>query len=207
MRRPLPLLTALVVAAALLCVTHLSPATAAPGTWLSRINGFRAQNGLGPLTEDVGLNMVAQSWTQRMASNTTPRSSGAWPPSAAASRSWPWRPRRRATGWCARTARRPRTATPRPPDRSAHRQPEWVSPDRARTVCSGRRERSSGSASWSFGRLAPSLPAITSSRAATRTKLCRRGPAWRRARPARGSARAGPPVQGSSSVSRRFAAS
>ena len=68
MRRSLRLLTALVVAAALLCMA-LPPASAAPGTWLSRINDFRAQNGLGPLTEDVGLNLIAQKWTQRMATN------------------------------------------------------------------------------------------------------------------------------------------
>jgi hypothetical protein len=67
MRRPLALIAALAVAAALLLsVSHAPPAAAAPGTWLSRINGYRASNGLGPVTEDAGLNAVAQAWTTTM---------------------------------------------------------------------------------------------------------------------------------------------
>ncbi|MFP5376563.1 MAG: CAP domain-containing protein, partial [Acidimicrobiia bacterium] len=43
------------------------PAVAAPGTWMARINGYRAQHGLPPLTEDVSLSAVAHTWTQTMA--------------------------------------------------------------------------------------------------------------------------------------------
>ncbi len=72
MRRPLALLASVAVAAVLLLsVQQASPAVAAPGTWLSRINGYRAQNGLGPLVEDVGLNAVAQTWTETMAATNT----------------------------------------------------------------------------------------------------------------------------------------
>ena len=72
MRRSLSLLDALAtVAVLLLSVNRAAPVAAAPGTWLARINGFRAQNGLGPLTEDVTLNTVAQGWSQTMAATST----------------------------------------------------------------------------------------------------------------------------------------
>ncbi len=44
------------------------PATAAPGTWLTRINDVRAANGVVRLAEDYQASQVAQSWTQQMAS-------------------------------------------------------------------------------------------------------------------------------------------
>jgi hypothetical protein len=55
----------------LLSVGQASPAAAAPGSWLSRINTYRAQNGLGALAEDHTLNLVAQTWTQTMATTNT----------------------------------------------------------------------------------------------------------------------------------------
>ena len=55
----------------LVSVASSSPAVAAPGTWLSRINTFRAQNGLGPLAEDPSTSVVAQTWTQTMAATNT----------------------------------------------------------------------------------------------------------------------------------------
>jgi hypothetical protein len=58
-------------AALLLSVGQASPAAAAPGSWLSRINTYRAQNGLGALAEDHTLNLVAQTWTQTMATTNT----------------------------------------------------------------------------------------------------------------------------------------
>ncbi len=68
MRRTLALLAAAGVAALLLvAVGSTSSAVAAPGTWLPRINTYRAQNGLGPLAEDLVTSVVAQTWTQAMA--------------------------------------------------------------------------------------------------------------------------------------------
>jgi len=55
----------------LLGVNGSAPAAAAPGTWITRINDFRGQNGLGPLTEDVGLSAVAQTWTLTMSVTNT----------------------------------------------------------------------------------------------------------------------------------------
>ncbi len=70
MRRTLALLSTVAVAAVLLLGTGgASPAAAAPGTWLSRINDFRGQNGLGPLAEDRVSSDVAQRWTATMAAN------------------------------------------------------------------------------------------------------------------------------------------
>ena len=72
MRRPVALLAAVALAAALLLsVGGSSPAVAAPGGWLSRINGYRAQHGLGPLQEDPATSVVAQTWTERMATTNT----------------------------------------------------------------------------------------------------------------------------------------
>ena len=72
MRRPLALLATLAVAAALLLgVGGSSPAVAAPGGWLTRINDYRAQNGLAPLREDPATSVVAQTWTQTMAATNT----------------------------------------------------------------------------------------------------------------------------------------
>jgi len=68
--RTLLFLTALGLAA-LLPNVGAAPAGAGPGTWLSRINGFRADNGLGPLTEDASTSRVAQTWTQAMATSGT----------------------------------------------------------------------------------------------------------------------------------------
>ncbi|MEO5679357.1 MAG: CAP domain-containing protein, partial [Acidimicrobiales bacterium] len=68
MRRPLALIASLAMAAVLfLSIGSSSPAVAAPGTWLSRINTFRAQNGVGPLAEDPVTSIIAQTWTQTMA--------------------------------------------------------------------------------------------------------------------------------------------
>ena len=71
MRRSLALIAAVALAAVLGLVADPAPAAAAPGGWLARINGYRASNGLAPLTEDVTLNQVAQTWTQTMASTNT----------------------------------------------------------------------------------------------------------------------------------------
>ena len=68
-RRCLALVAAVaMVASLLLAAAGASPAVAAPGTWLSRINAYRASNGLRPLAEDPVTGAVAQGWTQRMAS-------------------------------------------------------------------------------------------------------------------------------------------
>ncbi|HEV8116480.1 MAG TPA: CAP domain-containing protein [Acidimicrobiales bacterium] len=70
MRRTLALLAAAGVTALLLvAVGSTSSAVAAPGTWLSRINTYRAQNGLGPLAEDPVTSVVAQTWTETMAAS------------------------------------------------------------------------------------------------------------------------------------------
>jgi len=72
MRRTLALLAAAGVTALLLvAVGSTSSAVAAPGTWLSRINTYRAQNGLVPLAEDPVTSLVAQTWTQTMAATNT----------------------------------------------------------------------------------------------------------------------------------------
>ncbi|MEJ7765704.1 MAG: CAP domain-containing protein, partial [Acidimicrobiales bacterium] len=72
MRRTLSLLAVAAVAAALLLgVGSSSPAEAAPGGWLARINTYRAQNGLGPLAEDPVTSVVAQTWTLTMATTNT----------------------------------------------------------------------------------------------------------------------------------------
>ncbi len=72
MRRPLALLATLGLAAVLLLsIGSASPAAAAPGSWLSRINTFRSQNGLGPLAEDPASSLVAQVWTGTMAATGT----------------------------------------------------------------------------------------------------------------------------------------
>jgi len=72
MRRLLAFVAAATLAATLLLgVTNPSPAAAAPGTWLSRINAYRAQNGLGPLSEDPVTSVVAQTWTVSMAATNT----------------------------------------------------------------------------------------------------------------------------------------
>ncbi len=87
MRRPLAVLAALAITAVLmLSLNQAAPAVAAPGTWHSRINGFRASNGLGPLVEDVTLNAVAQTWSQTMATTNTL----AHNPSLAALVTLPW---------------------------------------------------------------------------------------------------------------------
>ncbi len=66
-RRLLALLAIAVVSAGLLTGLGASSAAAAPGTWLSRINSYRAANGQTRLAEDLQASQVAQRWTQKMA--------------------------------------------------------------------------------------------------------------------------------------------
>jgi uncharacterized protein YkwD len=68
MRRLLSLLAAAAVMATLLVALNVGSASAAPGTWLSRINSYRAANGRIRLAEDYQASQVAQRWTQQMAS-------------------------------------------------------------------------------------------------------------------------------------------
>ena len=67
MRRLLSLLAAAAVMATLLTALNVGSASAAPGTWLSRINNYRAANGRIRLAEDYQASQVAQRWTQQMA--------------------------------------------------------------------------------------------------------------------------------------------
>ena len=53
--------------AVLLTIVNAGSAAAAPGTWLSRINAYRAANGRNRLAEDLQASMVAQTWTRQMA--------------------------------------------------------------------------------------------------------------------------------------------
>jgi len=71
MRRLLALLAPALICAALLTGLGAARAEAAPGTWLSRINGFRAANGQVRLAEDYQASQVAQAWTQRMVTYNT----------------------------------------------------------------------------------------------------------------------------------------
>ncbi len=71
MRRLLALLATAVVGSLLLAGFSAGSANAAPGTWLTRINDFRAANGRIRLAEDVQASQVAQSWTQKMAASGT----------------------------------------------------------------------------------------------------------------------------------------
>jgi len=71
MRRPLALFAITILSVALLAGVGAGRAEAAPGTWLSRINQFRAANGVIRLAEDVQASQVAQAWTQRMAAANT----------------------------------------------------------------------------------------------------------------------------------------
>ena len=52
----------------IMVVLGAGSASAAPGTWLSRINSYRAANGRIRLAEDYQASQVAQRWTQQMAS-------------------------------------------------------------------------------------------------------------------------------------------
>ena len=67
LRRVVALLAAAAVVALLLTVVGAGSATAAPGTWLSRINSYRADYGRARLVEDYQASRVAQRWTQHMA--------------------------------------------------------------------------------------------------------------------------------------------
>jgi uncharacterized protein YkwD len=71
MRRFLALLAAAAVTAVLLTALGASPTVAAPGTWLSRINSYRAANGRVRLAEDYQASQVAQRWTKQMAASNT----------------------------------------------------------------------------------------------------------------------------------------
>ena len=71
MRRLSILFAAAVVSAVLLTGLTAGSAQAAPGTWLTRINSFRAANGQVRLAEDLQASGVAQQWTQQMASTNT----------------------------------------------------------------------------------------------------------------------------------------
>lgn len=71
MRRLLTLLAALAFTTILTGAVGARPASAAPGTWLTRINNFRASNGVVRLAEDLQASQVAQQWTQKMASSNT----------------------------------------------------------------------------------------------------------------------------------------
>lgn len=67
-RRLLTLLATAAVCAVLLTGVGTGSAVAAPGTWLSRINSYRAANGRRQLVEDYQASVVAQRWTSVMAS-------------------------------------------------------------------------------------------------------------------------------------------
>ena len=68
MRRTIALIAAAAFTALLLTALNTGSANAAPGTWLSRINNYRAANGRIRLAEDYQASQVAQQWTQQMAS-------------------------------------------------------------------------------------------------------------------------------------------
>ncbi len=67
MRRFLSLLAAAAFVATLITALNVGSASAAPGTWLTRINNYRAANGRIRLAEDYQASQVAQKWTQQMA--------------------------------------------------------------------------------------------------------------------------------------------
>ena len=67
LRRFPALLAAAALVALLLTAVGAGSATAAPGTWLSRINSYRAAHGRARLVEDHQASRVAQRWTQQMA--------------------------------------------------------------------------------------------------------------------------------------------
>ncbi len=69
MRRFLALFAAAAVTAVLLTAVSAGSALAAPGTWLTRINNYRAANGRVRLAEDLQASQVAQQWTKQMAAN------------------------------------------------------------------------------------------------------------------------------------------
>ena len=66
-RRLLALLATAAMTVVLLGTVGAGTAQAAPGTWLSRINTFRAANGQIRLAEDLQASQVAQRWTEQMA--------------------------------------------------------------------------------------------------------------------------------------------
>lgn len=66
-RRLVVLLSIAAVSALGLAGVGAGSAVAAPGTWLSRINAYRASSGVAPLREDLQASHVAQRWTQQMA--------------------------------------------------------------------------------------------------------------------------------------------
>ena len=63
--RLLPSAAAIVI---IMGVLGAGSASAAPRSWLNRINGYRAANGRIRLAEDYQASQVAQRWTQQMAS-------------------------------------------------------------------------------------------------------------------------------------------
>ncbi len=67
MRRFLAVLATASLMALLLGAVNTGSAAAAPGTWLSRINAYRAANGRSRVVEDYQASRVAQSWTLQMA--------------------------------------------------------------------------------------------------------------------------------------------
>jgi len=71
MRRTLALISAATITAILLAALGAGSASAAPGTWLSRINSYRAANGQVRLAEDAQASQVAQQWTQQMAARNS----------------------------------------------------------------------------------------------------------------------------------------
>ena len=70
-RRLLAMLATSAVSVVLLTGLSTGTAHAAPGTWLSRINSYRAANGQIRLAEDYQASQVAQRWTQQMAASNT----------------------------------------------------------------------------------------------------------------------------------------